>query len=140
MTIHELYRRLQTFDIVQAAGDGLQSNEQEVLNINREQLYERGIGNDGQPLPPYKSEPYARKKRNMRGKSIVDIWLRGNLQGEMELKVQGDKYSIFSRVPYAQYVVGVRPTVFGLSDDGKVQAWKVIRNDVAKSLNKHLFS
>lgn len=140
MTIHELHRRLQSFDIVQAAGNGLEQNQQKVLDINREQLYEKGIGNDGQPLPPYKSNPYARKKERMRGKSIVDIWLKGKLQEEMELKVSGDTYSIFSRVPYAQYVVGIRPTIFGLTDDGKIQAWSIVRNDVVQSLQKHLFS
>lgn len=74
----------------------------------------------------------------MRGKSIVDIYLKGNLQDEMELKVEYDKFSIFSKVPYAQHVVGRRPTVFGLTEDGKHTAWQIISGDFVTSLQEHI--
>lgn len=137
-TIVEMLKRVESFDPVQATGEAMQANEEKILDVNRDQLYEQGVGKDGQPLPPYKSAQYAKKKLQQRGKSIVDIFRSGKLQREMELTVQGDEYSIFSKVPYSQYVVGARPTIYGLDPDGKREAWNIVSGDVADKLAEQM--
>lgn len=137
-TITDMANRLDAFNITAATGEAMQNNTEAILDINREQLYEEGVGKDGEPLPPYKSEAYARKKFKQRGKSIVDIFKTGRLQREMELVVQGDEYSIFSKVPYSQYVIGARPTVYGLDKEGKREAWHVVKPDVVRALKEQL--
>jgi len=137
-TIAEMLRRIDRFDPIQATGEAMKDNEEKILDVNREQLYEQGVGKDGQPLPPYKSPQYAKKKLQQRGKSIVDIFRSGKLQREMELTVQGAEYSIFSKVPYSQYVVGARPTVYGLDEDGKKEAWKIVKSDFVDKLAQTL--
>lgn len=127
-TFAGMLRKIQQFDPIEAAAEAIKGNEKAIIEVNQEQLYDYGIGKDGQELPPY-SPAYGKIKQKQRGKSIVDIYRKGTLYNEMDLTIEGDTYQIFSKVPYAQFVVGKRPTIFGLTDEGKRTAWSIIRPD-----------
>jgi hypothetical protein len=136
-TIGDMMRRFDQLDVIELAGESMYDNRAEILDINREQLYEQGIGKDGQPLPPY-SPPYAKIKQRQRGKSIVDIYRRGNLQREMELYVREYEYEITSMVEYTKYVANLRPTIFGLTTEGKKEAYYIIRPDLVRKIKSKL--
>jgi len=107
----------------------------QIIGVNQDQLYEHGIGADGAPLPPY-SKAYA-KRKPARG-SIVDIYRSGELYKQMTLTVEGGRYRIGSTTPYTPYVLGRRPTVFGLTDEGKSKAWVIIRPLFVENFKQHL--
>lgn len=115
----------------------MQQQQDKVLDVNREQLYEQGVGKDGQPLPPY-SAGYAKIKQKQRGKSIVDIFRSGKLYKEMELIVTGDEYTITSKVSYSPYVQNARPTIYGFDTDGKKAVWHIIKPDFVQGMKRDL--
>lgn len=128
-----MLRRVQSFNAIQAASDAMMQNEQPLLDINRSQLYDKGIGKDGQPLPPY-SAAYAKRKPS---RGIVDIYKSGALQNKMKLTIEAGKYEVSSQVDYSPYVVNKRPTIYGLTSDGKRDAWFIIRPDFVKEFKAH---
>ena len=133
-TVLDMLNRLRAFDKTRAAGDAMIENEQAVLDVNRAQLYEKGIGYDGNPLPPY-SEAYAKRKPS---RGFVDIYKTGKLQQRMKITIQGTTYEISSEVPYSPYVQQRRPTIYGLTDEGKTKAWEAIKDSFAERLKKQL--
>lgn len=132
-TFATMLTRFQTFDKTEAAGQSMLEQKEQIIGLNTGQLYEQGIGKDGKPLPAY-SVAYAAKKLQQRGKSIVDIYKSGKLQAEMNLRVSGGEYEINSPVPYAQYVLGKRPTIFGLTPEGKRSTWFIIHDPFVEKL------
>jgi hypothetical protein len=128
MTVGAMLNRVKSFDKRKAAAEAMLAKEAEILDLNRVQLYNDGIGYDSKPLPPY-SPAYAKSKPT---RGIVDIYRDGTLQKEMELKIEGANYTINSVVPYAKYVAGLRPTIFGLTEISKVAAQKVILPDFVR--------
>lgn len=132
-TVGEMLRRVKSFNAIAATATAIEQNEQPILDINRSQLYDKGIGNDGKPLPPY-SDAYARRKPT---RGFVDIYKTGKLQREMQLTVEGDKYEINSVVDYSPYVSAKRPTIYGLTAEGKRDTWVIVRPDFVKLLKEH---
>ena len=137
-TIVEMLKRVESFDPVQATGEAMEQHKKEILDVNRHQLYEQGIGSDGKPLPAYKSDRYAKQKLAQRGKSIVDIFKSGRLQKEMELFIMDNEYEITSFADYTRAVAYYRPTIFGLTEDGKREAWNIVSGDVADKLAEQM--
>jgi hypothetical protein len=138
MTIAEMLRRIEAINLVEITGEAMDKNKDRLLDINRYQLYEKGVGKDNVSLPPY-TPAYARKKAKIRGKSIVDIYVKGDLQKEMTLTVQGETYEISSKAEYTPYVVNKRPTIFGFTDEGKKEGWGVVLPDVRNEVKIKLF-
>jgi hypothetical protein len=122
-TFSEMLKRFQSFDPIAATGDAMLENKEQIIGINQDELYERGVGKDGQKLPPY-SPQYAKKKRNP---DIVDIYQTGRLYSRMNLRVEGNEYEINSSVPYSVYVQEKRPTIYGLNELGKKETWVIIQ-------------
>lgn len=134
-TFATMLNRFKSFDKTEAAGTTMLEQKEQVIGLNTEQLYEQGVGKDGKPLPPYKPA-YAKEKLKQRGKSIVDIYKTGKLQAEMNLRVSNGEFEINSPVPYAQYVLGKRPTIFGLTAEGKKATWHIIHDPFVGKLKE----
>lgn len=128
-----MMERFAAVDLIELTAVQMSEDKQQVLDINRHQLYEEGIGKDGVSLPPY-TTAYAKKKQRIRGKSIVDIYLSGTLQKDMDIEILGQEYTIFSRAPYSQYVAQLRPTIYGLTEDGKQSAWHILRPGIVQQI------
>lgn len=134
-TFATMLNRFRAFDTTEAAGSSMLQEKEQIVALNTDQLYDKGVGNTGQALPPY-TPAYAKKKLQQRGKSIVDIYKTGKLQSEMNISVSGDKYEISSPVPYAQHLLGKRPAIFGLTGDSKKDAWFIIHDPFVVRLKK----
>lgn len=134
-TFNTMLTRFKSFQPTEAAGAAMLEEKEQIIGINTDQLYEQGVGKDGNALPPY-TAAYAKKKLQQRGKSIVDIYKTGKLQSEMNLRVNGGEFEIASPVPYAQYVLGKRPTIFGLTPEGKKATWFIIHDGFVGELKK----
>jgi len=122
MTARQLLIRFESIDIAGAVSDAMKDNEQDILNLNREQLYDRGEGVDSKPLPPY-SAAYAKRKARP---GIVDIYKSGELQAEMTLHFEGQQYAISSAAPHTVYVWSRRQKIFGLTEESKSRATVII--------------
>lgn len=123
--------RFESFDPVEVTGQVMLEKKEQIIGVNQHQLYEKGVGKDGRPLPPY-SPAYAKTKR----RGIVDIYKTGKLQAEMNMRVEGGEYEISSPVSYAQFVVGRRPTIFGLDAEGKQTTWRIIQPGFVERLKE----
>lgn len=108
-----------------------------MLDVNREQMYEKGADKNNIPFKPYKSPAYAKKKLAMRGKSIVDLSLTGAMQKDMAITVNGDTYEITSSAEYTPYVLNKRPDAFGFTEDGKKSVWYIVRPAFVEKLAEH---
>jgi hypothetical protein len=128
-----MLNRFKSFDSIEAAGEAMLEEKEQIIGINQDQLYEHGIGNDGQPLPPY-TAAYAKRKPS---RGIVDIYKTGNLQSAMNLRVDGNEYEINSPVEYTPYVQKRRPTIFGLTEEGKRLAWFIIHDAYVSRLKEY---
>lgn len=122
-TFNAALLKWQAFNPVSAASTAMLENKEQIIGVNQHQLYELGEGSDGQPLEPY-TKAYAKTKPRP---SIVDIWRTGNLQSKMVMRVEGGEYEINSPVPYAQFLLGKRPKIFGLDEEGKKTTWHIIQ-------------
>jgi hypothetical protein len=131
-TFAQMLTRFKQFDPIEATGDAMLENKEQIIGINQDELYERGIGKDGNKLPPY-SPQYAMKKRNP---DIVDIYQTGRLYSQMNLRVDGNEYEINSSVPYSVYVQAKRPTIYGLTDLGKKETWVIIHPDFVANFKR----
>ena len=131
-TVKDMLDRLRAFNKTKALGEAMTDNEQQVLDINREQLYDKGIGKDGNPLPAYTPQ-YAKRKPS---RGVVDLYRTGKLHEAMKLEIQGEQYDISSQVNYSPYVLQRRPTSYGLTEEGKQTAWYVVRDDFIGKLKQ----
>lgn len=131
-TVKDMLDRVRAFNKTKALGEAMTDNEQEVLDINREQLYDKGIGKDGNPLPPYTPQ-YAKRKPS---RGVVDLYRTGKLHEAMKLQVEGEQYDISSEVSYSPYVLQRRPTSYGLTTEGKRSAWYVVRSGFINKLKE----
>lgn len=130
-TVLDMIERIKSFDLVQSAGNAMQANEQSILSLNRHQLYEQSVDADNNPLRSPYSPRYAAKKNRLRGKFITDLYYTGDFQGKFRLNVQGRQYIIASTSEHAPYAVKwADAPVYGLTGESKIEAWRIIKNDV----------
>ena len=122
-----MLRKFQALDPIQEIGEAIQRTAPEAIALNREQLFEKGEKATGEKLKPY-SPGYARRKLKMRGRSIVDGYLTGEMQREIFVDVRENGTAVFdSASPHAAFMIKRDgPAIFGLSADSKAEYSAVI--------------
>lgn len=103
ITAAELGRRLKAFNVVEETTDIIVENEDEILELNKQQL-QLGLGVDGNDLPDYKpfrmpsGEQYGdyKIKLNPKNEYRYDMKLTGESYNNMIISLQGGSFSIES--------------------------------------------
>jgi hypothetical protein len=138
-TVRQMLDRLESFNPIEAAGSAMLQEREQIIAINTEQLYEQGKDSEGVELSAYRWREYAEYKRDRRGRSIVDLYDTGAFQSRFNLRVEDGLYEINSsddKTPKLVAKYGAK--IFGLTDEGKVTAWKIIRPDFVQQLKTTL--
>ena len=138
-TVRQMLDRFESFNPIEAAGEAMLSEKEQIIALNTEQLYEQGKDSEGVELSAYRWAEYAEYKRDRRGRSIVDLYDTGAFQARFNLRVEGDLYEISrsdDKTPKLVAKYGAK--IFGLTDDGKVTAWRIIRPTFVEQLRNKL--
>lgn len=134
--------RWESFNIVDATAEAMIENDQQVLTLNKAQLYNAGLKNDNDIAGLYRSVGYALEKNRMNpkpGYGVVDLKLTGQFYSQFYLKVSNDSYEIGSTDSKAEALVKrYSPLIFGLTPESRLKAWQdFLRAAVVKSLAEH---
>ena len=119
-TIAEMLRRFQAIDLTAEAAEIITDNPDELLNLERKQLFEMGEDSKGQKLKPYRNPKYARAKNELNplpGLGTPDYYVTGDFQRSLTLAVQGQSV-IFDATNYKlEFLLDRSPELLGVTDD-----------------------
>lgn len=102
-------------------------SEQELLDLNRFQLFQ-GIDSEGSQLMPYQSEDYAKKK----GRKIPDLYLTGSFQGKMFIDTSKFPLFYWSRDSKTKMLVDKYGPVLGLTkENAKGASEEILQEQIA---------
>jgi hypothetical protein len=92
--------------------------QEEVFNLNRKQLME-GVDSDGLSLGEYANEDYARMKKTLNPRGVIDLRLNGDFHGEFFLvsEVPLIIWSYDGKTDFLVQRFGKK--IFGLTEDNK---------------------
>lgn len=111
----------------------IDANIEEVVNedpdaitiFNKQQLYNHGLGADGNYLRGYRNPKYAEEKNKMNsnpGMGMPDIFLTGETFNQMWAKLNKNELTISSNTPQTPKLEADRPNIFGLDSDSEDKA------------------
>lgn len=126
-----------------AVGQILTNNEQigeQVVQLNKDQLYEFGEDARKQLLPLYRSIYYADMKAELRGgRELTDLFLTGAFQDGFYLVVDGDTYYITSNDSKTQKLIEkYGENIFGLTDENKQVVYLLIKPELQDEVMQYL--
>jgi hypothetical protein len=114
--------------------------EDELVQLNKNQLYELGENSKGVKLNKYRSKYYADMKANMRnGKELTDLFLSGNFQRHFFIVIEGDMYGISSTdSKTAKLIEKYGDDIFGFTEENKVNAFLIIKPALVQKIKEIL--
>lgn len=138
----EFQANLKKLNIPKLFEEIMEEQEQEILDLNRDQLLKgRNIKNQ-KIKPKYKSDQYAKKKAKKNpkpGLGTPDLKLSGDFQDSFFLKKKGKNYLFDAKVPYKQYIIPKYNDVLGLSDKGEKEFKKdIVYKELMVKIRKEL--
>lgn len=124
MTIPEMLARLKSVNLDTQVPIIVQNTRDEMVKLNREQLYSHGIKSNGENLAPYRSIAYAIKKNNVNpspGLFNPDFFVTGAFQRGMYAQVKAGTSVIFGSTDFKSNRLEERDgkEIFGLTQDNK---------------------
>ena len=115
--------------------------EFEIVQLNKNQLYDNGMDSKNNKLSPYRSRYYADMKFELRGKELTDLFLKGDWQREFHIIISNDRiqYDITSSdektVPLVEKY---GENIFGLNQENKEIAFPIIKPYLLEEVNNIL--
>jgi hypothetical protein len=135
-TFAQMLTRFKQFDPIEATGDAMLENKEQIIGINQHMLYEEGKNVEGEKLAPYRSMDYAQYKYDRRGRYITDLYDTGATYSKMNLRVDGNEYEINSSDEKAYGLVAKYGKIFGLNELGKKETWVIIHPDFVANFKR----
>ena len=94
--------------------------EFDLIQLNKNQLYDSGVDSIGNLLAPYRSKHYADMKFQMRGKELTDLFLSGEFQRNFHIIVEGEQYGITSSDDKTGALIEKYGSdIFGINEESK---------------------
>jgi len=108
----------------------------QIVQLNKDQLYQLGEDIKGLRLAPYKSIFYAEYKFDLRGdgKEITDLFRTGDFQNGMYLYFEGEMYGISSEDSKTLDLESKYGEIFGLSEDNKLLVFPIIKPQLQETV------
>jgi len=102
--------------------------EEDIIDLNRSQLYEDGIDSKSKKLHTYRSNHYRDYKYEIRSREITDLFLTGQFQRNFYIKIDGSEYG-FSSTDYKtqKLIDNYGENIFGLTEQNKINAHYIFR-------------
>lgn len=123
-TIPEMLARWKSINLQSEVPKIIQNTSDEMVRLNRKQLYTKGIKSDGERLAPYRSILYAQEKNMMNpspGLFNPDLFLTGKFQRGFYAQVKSGNSVIFGSTDSKSASLEAKYTkeIFGLTKDNK---------------------
>jgi len=134
MTIHEIRVRSNKFiENLQSYIDGVVDDNQDLLNLNREQLkVEHKNINDQAITPPY-SSAYAQLK----GFRTPDLYVTGTLFESMTIEAKGNTFEINGHTDYTDKLIDqYSPAIFGIAKSKRPKAKQITTKQLSEDYKK----
>lgn len=140
-TIYEMLQRVKSFDIITATAEIMKENEQDVVELNRQQLLQ-GLTAENDLVGEYRSVGYAIQKERMNPKAgfgNVDLKFTGEFYTGFSLIIDGNQYLIFSvNWKTNKLVKKYGDGIFGLNDESRRKLWTdIVRQKLIHKLASH---
>lgn len=124
MTIPQMLAGLKSVNLDTQVPIIVQNTRDEMVKLNRDQLYRHGIKSNGENLAPYRSIAYAIKKNNVNpspGLFNPDFFVTGSFQRGMYAQVKAGTSVIFGSTDFKADRLEERDgkEIFGLTQDNK---------------------
>ena len=144
MKISQLRKRSNQFvkSLPKVISEVVDNNEQ-LLNLNREQLKGSKLATDQKIRPPY-TNPYRDwKSKNFPqsyGNGDVNLFLKGNLYREMFVKSTGLEYDMGSKVEYSKYHEQRYGKVYGIAPSNHRKAQSITSKLIADEYRRKVLT
>jgi hypothetical protein len=101
MTIFDLNKQVQAFDLMATLADAVKEAESEIVDANREQLY-AGFKADGSSITP-EYTPYTVKRKNDKGQVSNHVTLKdtGEFYKGLKIEIKNNDFEIVS--PWSKF-------------------------------------
>lgn len=136
MSVEEAIAKLEAVSaaLIDVTGQGVTANKDQGIYFNQTQLL-AGYRSDGAQLGEYR--PFTISKRQDKGRQTahVDLFYEGDFQNAMDLRVESDRFVIFSNDSKSDMLQDkYGDEIFGLSNENRLKFWNefvhgwVVRN------------
>lgn len=116
--------------------EGIIDDNQELLNLNREQLKEEHKTAKDQFIVPKYSKNYAKKK----GFSTPDLYVTGDMFKAMSIEAKGQQFTINSSVDYAPKLEEwYSSDIFGIAPSKQAKAKRITTEELANQYKKIVY-
>jgi len=117
--------------------NGIIDDNQELLNLNREQLKEEHKTAKDQFIIPKYSKAYAKKK----GFSTPDLYVSGDMFKAMSIEAKGQQFTINSSVDYAPKLEDQYSSdIFGIAPSNQGKAKQITTEELGKQYKEIVYS
>lgn len=114
---------------IQSYVEGIIDDNQDLLNLNREQLEEEHKTAKDKFISPKYSKNYAKKK----GFTIPDLYYSGDMFKAMTIEAKGERFEINSGVDYAPSLIDKYSSdIFGIAPTKQPKAKQIVTIELAK--------
>lgn len=134
---YEFSERLKKINVQEEFAASLEKNKAVAIQMNQDQLYEKGIKADGTPTGEYAASTKKRKERKGQKTEFVTGHDTGEMYKDMFLDVRTDEYVMDSADPIAtpHFTKQFGDKVFGLTDENKsILGKEYIQPDMVHSI------
>lgn len=130
--------RLEQIDPERMTREVVEDNPKPLIELNKDQLYEKGEDADGKKVGKYVNDKYAAKKHRMNpavGYGTPDGYLTGNMYQNMRVLTDSQQYEVDSTGFAYPYFSRRFPKAFGLSPVS-IQEYRndVLRPEIIKKI------
>src|SRR5512133_737819 len=140
MTIADKLSRLQAINIGKLFDDILKENEDEICDLTRDQMYEKGIVNVNKPnerLQYAESTKKAKRKAPFNKTSFITLKWKGDFHKDLKLIIFKDKFVIASdNKIWGNYLETQTrfQSALGLTEKSKSEVREVMRDEMIKGI------
>lgn len=123
VTVNDMLKRLEQVDIVDLTADAMEEHADQLTDLNREQMLD-GVKSTGEQIGSYRPLSVFERSRLGRQTSHVDLYLTGEFQSKMFLKLTNDMYNFDSTDSKRdKLILQYGDAIFGLTSENKRKTW-----------------
>jgi hypothetical protein len=144
MKISDKLSRLKSIDLNGIFDDSLRANEDAILDLNRDQMYEEGtmdVNKPGQTLQYAESTKKAKRKAPFNRTDFITLKWTGKLHKALKLLIFKDKFVISNTDKvYGNYIEPQTrfQSAIGLTEESKSQVRDMVKDNMIKSIRQQL--
>ena len=137
----EFQKRVAKINITTMFDQIIKEQEQEILQLNKDQLLEGKNIKNQKIKPKYKSQAYAKRKARQNskpGNGTPDLYLSGGLHNSEYLKKKGSAFVPEFNTPYSKFVLARYDDVAGWNNEAEKQRNEIISKELIQDIRTTL--